>query len=394
MRVTKSYHSMIINLITIVKNFLHRLVRNQLSLVLIPITLLLLIGTFGYAALEGWSLLDALYATIITVTTVGYGDLSPVTPGGRIFAIFFALSAIGMASYAISALATRVIQWEHTRVEQNKLEKRMQIIGNLKNHVIICGASAIGRISGLYFTRARQEFIIVEANEDRLRHALLYLDAEYLRKKFGGYYDIANAVDVTEDEQLSLEKLAEKVAIPYLLAEPTEDSTLIAAGIGRAKGVVASLDSDERNLFTVVSARALSQRLDNIKLRIVALVHDDKNGTKLQVAGADQLVIPEKGSGQQIQMSMMNPRLADFAYRTSVKGTAGYALQQLANDPAASWANQTVANLSAQKQLVVLAIWRNGDYLYSPSPNTPLQADDELIVFAVSDQRDIFGRAN
>jgi hypothetical protein len=116
----------------------------------------------------------------------------------------------------------------------------MRIIESLQNHVIICGASNIGRISGLYFTRAQQDFIIVEADEDRLRRALLYLDAEYLRKKFGGYYDIANAVDVTEDEQSSLEKLASKVNIPYLLADPTEDSTLIAAGISRAH---AQLDS-------------------------------------------------------------------------------------------------------------------------------------------------------
>jgi voltage-gated potassium channel len=368
--------------------------RHQLVLVLVPVAVLLTIGTIGYSLLEGWSLLDALYATIITVTTVGYGDLSPQTVGGRIFAIFFVLSAIGMASYAISAIATRVIEWEHNRVEQNKLEKRMQKIESLQNHVIICGASNIGRIAGLYFARAQQDFIIVEADEERLRRALLYLDAEYLKKKFGGYFDIANAVDVTEDVQLSLEQLTKRVNIPYLLAQPTEDSTLIAAGIGRAKGVVASLDSDERNLFTVVSARALSQRLDNTKLRIVTLVHDDQNGTKLQVAGADQLVIPEKGSGKQIQMSMMNPRLADFTLRTAVKGTAGFALQQLVNDPAASWENKNVANLSAEKQLVVLAIWRSGEYLYSPTPDTRLQADDELIVFAASQEQDIFGRTS
>ena len=383
---------MLVNLITIYRNFLRQLLRNQLGLVLIPITILLLIGTFGYAFLEGWSLLDALYATIITVTTVGYGDLSPQTTEGRIFAIFFALSAIGLASYAISTIAARVIEWESTRVERNTLEKRMRTIESLQNHVIICGASNIGRISGLYFSRSHQDFIIVEADEDKLRRALLYLDVEYLHKKFSSYLDIANAVDVTEDEQLPLEKLAEKIDIPYLLAEPTEDSSLIAAGIGRAKGVVASLDSDERNLFTVVSARALSQRLNNVKLRIITTVHDDKNGTKLQVAGADLLVMPEKGSGQQIQMAMMNPRLADFTYRTSIKGTAGYALQQLMNDPAASWANKTIANIAAERGLVVLAIWRNGDYLYSPSPDTRLQTDDELIVFATSDNRDIFGQ--
>ena len=385
---------MITNLITIYRKFIHRLLHHQLGLVLFPITVLLIIGTAGYAFLEGWSLLDALYATIITVTTVGYGDLSPVTVGGRIFAIFFALSAIGMASYAITTLAAWVIEWEHERVEQNKLEKRMQIIESLDNHVIICGASNIGRISGFYFIRAQQDFIIVEADENRLRLALLYLDAEYLRKKFGGYYDIANAVDVTEDEQLPLEKLAEKVKIPYLLAEPTEDSTLIAAGIGRARGVVASLDSDERNLFTVVSARALSQRLDNVKLRIVALVHEDRNGTKLQVAGADQLVIPEKGSGRQIQMSIMNPRLADFTLRTSVKGTAGYALQQFENDPAASWVNKTIADLCEEEEMVILAIWRNGEYIYSPAPDVTLRGNDELIVFASSEEQNFFGQAS
>ena len=381
---------MIINLITLYRNFFRQLARNQFGVVLIPITLLLLIGTFGYAYLEGWTLLDAFYATIITVTTVGYGDFSPVTPAGRVFTIFFVLTAIGLASYAISAMATQVIEWERTRLERKILAKRMLTIENLQDHVIICGASNIGRISGLYFTRARQDFIIVEANEDRLRYALLHLDLEYLHKKFGGYMDIANAVDVTEDEQLSLEKLAEKVDTPYILAEPTEDSTLIAAGIGRARGVVAALDSDERNLFTIVSARALSQRLDNIKLRIVAIVHEDKNGTKLQVGGADYLIIPEKGVAQQIQMSMMNPRLADFTMQTTIKGTAGYAMQKLDNDLADSWLGKTVADISTEKGLVVLAIWRDGGYLYSPALDTQLQATDELIIFATSQQRDLF----
>ena len=383
---------MINNLIILTRNFFKQLTRSQLGLVLIPIIFLILLGTLGYAILEGWSFLDALYVTIITVTTVGYGDLSPGTPAGRIFSMLFALSAIGMASFAITALAARVIEWEQERVHEMKLEKRMRIIENLNNHVIICGASNIGRISGLYFTRARQDFIIVEADEDKLRRALLYLDAEYLRKKFGGFHDIANAVDVTEDEQLPLEKLAEKVHIPYLLADPTDDSSLIAAGIGRAKGVVASLNSDERNLFVVVSARALSQRLENMKLRIITLVHDDKNGTKLQVAGADQLVMPEKGSGRDIQTSMMSPRLADFWYQTTVKGMAGYILQQMENDPTKSWAGYTISRLSTERRLSVLAVWRNGDYLYSPSIETQLKADDELIVFAESDELDLFGK--
>ncbi|MDJ0756153.1 MAG: potassium channel protein [Ardenticatenaceae bacterium] len=383
---------MFVNLITIYRRFFYRLARTQLGLVLVPIVLLIVIGTIGYAMLEGWSLFEALYVTIITITTIGYGDFSPETVGGRWFAIFFAMSAIGLASYAVSTLAAKVIEWEQNRVQRQVQEKRMRTIESLKDHVIICGASNIGRVAGLYFQRAKQDIIIVEADEDRLRRALLYLDVEYLRKKFSPYHDIANAVDVTEDEQLSLDKLAEKIDVPYLMVEPTEDSTLIAAGIGRAKGVVAALDSDERNLFTVVSARALSQRLDNVKLRIIALVHDDKNGTKLQVAGADQLVLPEKGSGLQIQTFMMNARLADFSLRTTIKGTAGYALQQLSDDPAASWQNDTIAELSAARDLVVLAVWRDGDYIYSPPHDTRLQTHDELIVFAPSQDLDLFSQ--
>ena len=224
------------NLITIYRNFLRQLLRNQLGLVLIPITILLLIGTFGYAFLEGWSLLDALYATIITVTTVGYGDLSPKQQKGASLPSFCTQRhwAGQLRHFNHSSTGHRM---ESTRVERNTLEKRMRTIESLQNHVIICGASNIGRISGLYFSRSKQDFIIVEADEDKLRRALLYLDVEYLRKKFGSYLDIANAVDVTEDEQLSLEKLAEKIHIPYLLAEPTEDSSLIAAGISRAKGL-------------------------------------------------------------------------------------------------------------------------------------------------------------
>ncbi|MCB0154332.1 MAG: NAD-binding protein, partial [Anaerolineae bacterium] len=265
-----------------------RMTRSGLGLSLVPIVVLIGVGTVAYAFLEGWSLPDALYATIITITTVGYGDLSPQTFGGRIFAIFFTLSAIGLASYAISTLAAVVIQWEHGRVQRHIQEQRMATIANLSDHIIVCGGSAISRKAMFFFRRDNQPIILVEQDEENLRRALLYLDIEYLQKKFGHYYDITQAVDVTEDEQLSLAALTERVDVPYLMADPTDDSTLIAAGIGRARGVVAALDSDERNLFAVVSARALATQMDNPNLRILALVHDDKNGPKLQIAGASQ----------------------------------------------------------------------------------------------------------
>lgn len=361
---------------------LKKLSRSSLALSLIPIILLVGIGTVGYAFLEGWSLPNALYATIITITTVGYGDLSPQTVGGRLFAIFFTLSAIGLASYAISTLAAMVITWEHDRVQRHIQEGRMATIANLNDHIIVCGGSAISRKAMFFFRRDNQPIILIEQDEEKLRRALLYLDLEYLQKKFGHYHDITQAVDVTEDEQLSLEELTERVDMPYLMADPTDDSTLIAAGIGRARGVVAALDSDERNLFAVVSARALATQMDNPTLRILALVHDDKNGPKLQIAGANQLIFPEKGSGMQVQSWMMNPLMGDFWMEVSYKAETSYGLQQLTITDYPTWAGKTITQLRDQHQVVVLAVWRDGKFNYTPAASDVVQATDALIAFA------------
>jgi voltage-gated potassium channel len=222
----------------------------------------------------------------------------------------------------------------------------------------------------------------VEQDEQRLRRALLYLDAEYLEKKFGHYYDITQAVDVTEDEQLSLEELTRRVDVPYLMADPTDDSTLIAAGVAQAKGVVAALDSDEHNLFAVVSARALATQMNNPGLRIMALVYDDKNGPKLQIAGANQLIFPEKGIGMQVHTWMTNPLMGNFLMETAYKAQAAYDLQQLTLSDYPAWIGKTITQLRDQHQVVVLAVWRDGRFHYTPSANEVVQVTDALIAFA------------
>ncbi|WP_420629332.1 potassium channel family protein [Candidatus Leptofilum sp.] len=359
-----------------------KLNRSGFGLSILPIVILIGIGTIAYAYFEGWSLPDSLYATIITITTVGYGDLSPQTVGGRLFAIFFTLSAIGLASYAISTLAAGVIRWEQERVQRHIQEQRMSTIASLENHIIVCGGNAISRKAMFFFQRDNQPIILVEQDEEKLRRALLYLDIEYLQKKFGHYYDLTQAVDVTEDEQLSLEELTERVDVPYLLADPTDDSTLIAAGIDRARGIVAALDSDEHNLFAVISARALATQMDNPKLRILALVYDDKNGPKLQIAGADQLIFPEKGSGMQVQSWMMNPLIGDFWMEVSFKAQSTYDMQQFIISDYPAWVGKSVTQLRNQHQVVVLAVWRDGAFHYSPTADEVLQANDVLIAFA------------
>ena len=264
----------------------------------------------------------------------------------------------------------------------------MEAIANLSNHIIICGGGAISRKAMFFFQRDSQSIILVEHDEEKLRRALLYLDMEYLQKKFGHYQDITQAVDVTEDEQLSLEELTERVDVPYLMADPTDDSTLIAAGISRAKGVVAALDSDEHNLFAVVSARALATQMDNPSLRILSLVYDDKNGPKLQIAGADQLIFPEKGSGVQIQSWMKSPLMGDFWAEILFKSQTPFDLQQFTLADYPTWMGKTMSQLRDEHQVVVLAVWRDDTFHYSPAASQVAQDTDVLIAFAPKAQEE------
>lgn len=139
-----------------VKSFINRLRRSSLGIGVIPIMLLIALGTTVYSAFEEWSLLDALYATIITITTVGYGDLNPQTLTGRIFSIFFTLAAIGFASYAISTLAAVTIEHELERYKRNLQERRMNQIQALKNHINhFVGAASLDIVQQVSFRNGK-----------------------------------------------------------------------------------------------------------------------------------------------------------------------------------------------------------------------------------------------
>ena len=147
------------------------------------ITVVILIGTLSYNYFEEWTFFESLYATIITLTTVGYGDLSPTTTGGRIFSIFFTLAAIGIAGYAISTVAAFVIEREEKRIRRLSLKRRMKQINDLVDHIILCGGGYIGKRTAKELYNHNVPFVIVEPDEDKLRWTLLYLHEDYVSRK-------------------------------------------------------------------------------------------------------------------------------------------------------------------------------------------------------------------
>jgi voltage-gated potassium channel len=151
--------------------------RSSLLPLLLPFLALIALGALVYARLEGWTFLDSLYATIITMTTVGYGDVAPRTVAGRTFAIFFTLFAIGLAGYALSTAAAIVFEGHQAKMALKRLENRMNKIAALSNHIIVCGGGILANRAASEFSRRNVPFVMIEADEAKLKQTLLWLHA-------------------------------------------------------------------------------------------------------------------------------------------------------------------------------------------------------------------------
>jgi len=336
---------------------------------------LVLSGTIGYSILEDWTILEALYATIITITTVGYGDLSPTSDEGRIFAMGFTLVAIGIGGYALSSLAVIVIEQQANKLTRKLRGKRMKTVEDLTDHYIICGLGTVGRSVIREFKLSNTPFVVVETDEEKLRTAMRYLWPGYFEKLIDSVHNIKAAVEIDLPE--SLEELAAGAGILFLQEDPTIDPVLAQAGIDRAKGLVATMDDDRDNLSIIIGARALANRMDNEDLKIISRVHDERYFQKFYLAGANFVRSPAHIAGSEIAQHIASPSLGGWWYGMLLRSTDRFG--DAAVKPA--WLNRAIQDIQADynHSFIVTAIKRGEDYLSLPTPNTRLQDGDILI---------------
>jgi voltage-gated potassium channel len=345
---------------------------------------LTIVGTVGFVWFEEWSPLEALYTTIITATTVGYGDFTPTSPASRVFTTLFAASAVGIAGYTLSVIAASVIEREQARAERKMRERKMKQIEKLNNHIIVCGGGQIGGQVAREFQRTKTPFIFIEGDETTLRWSLFYLQEELRQEKVEQYREMGFiTTDDFHPEEMNLPQLAEDADVIYLLEDPTEDGTLYKAGIERARSLVTVLEDDRDNLFVTLSARQLATRLDNQKLQIVSRLTNEKNATKLKAAGADRIVSLGQMAGTQIANIILHPDVADFFLHTYYSDRyIRFASKNVMDAP--EFIGKTLGQMKEEHDKLIIAIQRNGEYLYTPPLSTTLEQDDVLIEIVVN----------
>ncbi len=313
----------------------------RLGLSIALLVLLNLFGTLMYMLLEVWDFVDALYMTVITIATVGFGEVrGGLTTEGRIFTIILIYLGVGLATTAISnavSLALGPLLWD-------SLQKRRirSMIDKTKDHYIVCGYGRMGA-QIVRDLRARDEsFVVVDANPE-------------------------------------IEPILQEEKILYILDDATDDSVLEAAGIERARGVVAALGSDPANLMTVLTARELNPRLF-----IVARVVRPESESKLRRAGANRVINPYQIGGHRIALSLLRPAVHDFMDHIFHFGEGREIdIGQVHVSPGSVYDGKTVAasGLRDDHNVTILAIREpSGQISITPNPSTVIQPHAELII--------------
>ena len=304
-------------------------------------------GTTGYYVLEGWSITDSLYMTIITMTTVGYGETYPLNQHGKLFTITLILMSVGIVGYVFSTIAAFIVSGEVRHIIRGRrMDKQIE---NLRDHIILCGMGRIGLRMAEEFVRAKTPFVVIEQNEE------------------------------------SLEELS-SFNIPYLKQDATQEDTLLDAGIKRARGLVTILGEDKDNVFVVLCARSL-----NPDLYIVARLVEEHNEVHLRKAGANRIVSPDAIGGTRMASIVLRPSVVEFWDEMERVTGETLRLEEMRVDTYPRLSDRTLGDINIRKRTgaLVLAIKsKTAGYQFNPGASTPLHMGDVLIVVGTGEQVD------
>jgi voltage-gated potassium channel len=303
------------------------------------------VGTLGYMAVEGWSLFDAFYMTMISVTTAGYLEVHPMSHAGKLWTVVVLLGGIATLFYTASTVMALVVEGGlHSHFAQRRFNRMLEA---LNEHFIICGYGRIGSIIADEFRKQRVPYVVIDRDPDRVHEII----------ERGGF-----AVE----------------------ADASREEVLLRVGIHRARGLIAAVSTDAENVYTVLSARVL--RPD---LFIIARIESEDAEPKLRRAGADRVISPYHLGGVQMAATALRPAVVDFMRLATTSERLDLAAEQVEIGPHAPFVGKSLrdANLRQAFGVIVVAIKRSSGHMqFNPSPEDMLEAGDQLVVLGDASQ--------
>jgi voltage-gated potassium channel len=301
-------------------------------------------GVIGYVVVEGWGVFDALYMTIITITTVGYHEVHDLSQPGRVFSMALMLSGVGTMFYIFGVAAKAVLEGGLRDIlGRKKLSKKIE---SLKNHYIICGFGRMGSIICNELSHNKAPYVVIEGDPE----IVATMDADMLT----------------------------------LQGDATQDSVLKEAGIDRAKGLISVLSSDANNLYVVLSARGLNQNL-----RIVARASEEGAEQKLKRAGADSVVSPYFIGGLRIAHTLIKPAVVDFIEFATRSSNLELQMEEVRVPKNSKILHQSLHESGIGKNLgiIIVAIKRDeGEMEFNPTSSSKIETGDILIAMGETKQ--------
>lgn len=305
---------------------------------------LIVLGTLGFVVIEHYPWFDALYMTVITLTTVGYYEVRALSTAGRVFNMALLLVGVNAILFGVGMMTSTIIELQLDHYFARKRRQRM--IDSLQNHFIICGFGRVGRGAAYELQRSNLPFVVVDNDEDRIEMVI-------------------------------------KAGMLGVLADCTRDETLRGVGIDKARGLIAALATDADNLFLTLSAKTLNP-LMNVSTR----ANEDEADAKLRRAGADAVFSPYGFTGSRLAQSIIRPHVTQFLDYAMIDPSVDLGIEQLCIEEGSEFARRSLRDLKGLRReygISVLAIRRNtGEMEFNPDGDSEIHSGDFLIVMGKS----------
>ncbi len=309
--------------------------------------MVLLIGVLGFRMVSGYSWVDAVYMTVITITTVGFGEVQPLDDNSKIFTIILILSSVVIVGYALSIITEYILS--KNNFEDLKLKKMQKKIDGFENHTIICGYGRNGKQAAKKLASYKRPFVVIEKCKE--------------------------VFDKFQSE-----------TIPMVLGNANEDDVLMQAGLERASTLIAALPSDADNLFVVLSARQI-----NSETCIISRASQETSYKKLKLAGANNVISPDKIGGDHMASLVVVPDLIEFIDNLEVGGNEDVNIEEIDVDKLydASFKVQTIKDLDLRNKTGCTVIGykgSDGKYIINPEAEIKLVPNSKVIVLGRPEQ--------